>query len=481
MCMTQNEIIEFKYEELEVKLAIANGEHCEISDYMIAIFCGFACGFVDAFLVGKPNFREETKSKLGTLADKTADKITATIADELIKRDEKVLKKLQKKGLKGEELRKALEEKGIPGNFKRKGELEDKYPTMSEKITYLENKFRVSYDQSTNDKLYGDDVNITPDNHHLKSLAHSPDVIGLFFAILDQFTLQTSFVEGGKVIRVVPTKKGVELRGTNVISKLFCGFVNWMGHLLSDFCGSHSSKGRGDGIPIPFFELFEFCDFGSFVNGEGKNQETYTIATLAMEVYEQGYDARHGMAMAIPLLLNDLMIRFIWALKSHFCKERPWKESIPTNKHADLRVMLIYGNASLCVVDGIDAKVRSKGDLIEFCLRLNIVAWFTLIKRALKELELRCGFTYDDLKTQYEFLNMKLSEYLDNLKKIDYIKYEMLLSQTSELSEVLEGTDLEKMDDMTNEYFRMRNIDVQFESDDEFDDLMLDDEVNLKL
>ena len=40
-------------------------------------------------------------------------------------------------------------------------------------------------------------------NHHLKSLGHSPDLIGLFFSVLDQFTGTSSFISNGRIIRVV--------------------------------------------------------------------------------------------------------------------------------------------------------------------------------------------------------------------------------------------------------------------------------------
>ena len=46
------------------------------------------------------------------------------------------------------------------------------------------------------------------------------------------------------------------------------------------------------------------------------------------------------------------MIRVIWAIKRHFYNKKDWKECIPTKEHADLRIMLIVGNATLCLIDG---------------------------------------------------------------------------------------------------------------------------------
>ena len=36
--------------------------------------------------------------------------------------------------------------------------------------------------------------------------------------------------------------------------------------------------------------------------------------------------------------------------------KKEWRECIPTNVHPDLRVMLLVGNGTLCVIDGATAK-----------------------------------------------------------------------------------------------------------------------------
>ena len=55
-----------------------------------------------------------------------------------------------------------------------------------------------------------------------------------------------------------------ELQGGNFSAKLFCGVANWFGHIMSDIAGSSGSQGRGSGLAIPFFELFQMCTFGEF-------------------------------------------------------------------------------------------------------------------------------------------------------------------------------------------------------------------------
>lgn len=475
--MVESNTLEKRYSKLQMKIALVEGRKCDEYDYLIAVFSGLVSGLIDSFFVGKPNFENNYNSKLGTLSDDFSNKVLEKVSDQLISRDLKIYSSLKASGLKGEELHNALEAKGIPKNYSLKG-----YPTIKDKITYLENKFKVSYDQSTNDKLMGDYTNITPGNHHLKSLSHTPDFIGLIFAVLDQFTKETTVVEKGKLIRVVPVENKIELRGSDVISKLFCAVCNWLGHLLSDFCGSHSSKGRGAGIPIPFFELFQFCDFGSFTSvSNSKKQTEYSIATLAVKVYENGYDARHGIAMSTPLIINDLIIKFLWAIKKHFVHNFDWRECIPSEKYPDLRLMMIIGNGCLCVTDGVDAAIRSKGDILEFALHLNYVAWLRLATRVLKELELRFGFTYEDLKTQYEYLNYKLDQYLLKLESIDYNILNQEINDLQYVIDEMEGSELLECDKVLYIYIKKYNIKLDFSSFNEFEDLMIDDDYNFVL
>ncbi|MEI2414131.1 hypothetical protein V8V50_09280 [Ligilactobacillus salivarius] len=77
-------------------------------------------------------------------------------------------------------------------------------------------------------------------NHHMMSLGHSPDVIGLFFSILNQFTSTATFVTGEKLITI--NTETFELVGGNFIAKVFSGIANWFGHIMSDIAGSSGSR-----------------------------------------------------------------------------------------------------------------------------------------------------------------------------------------------------------------------------------------------
>ncbi len=352
---------------------------CDKYDYMIAAFCGGAAGLVDVFFVGDP-----LTSILGKQVDNIADGFVKKAAHLFWRNDQRTTGKNKK----------------MP-------------QTLEQCISYLEQAFPVNYDaRYAKDLAVEEGVlsGMRPMNHHLLSLAHNPDPIGLIFSIINQFMGYATFIDKGKIIHVLPQKTPGAvpyMQGSNLPSMLFCGFVNWIGHLLSDLTGSSSTRrvgktNRGAGIPLPFYELFLLCDFGDF---DGK-----TFSETMISVFEDGYDARFGVTMAIPVVLNELMIKVIWMVRQKFIRRKSWQESIPTSKHADLRIMLIVGNAALCLVDGADAAIHgiAKGNLVTFICHLNLVGWVRLVMLILKELRIRFGSVID--KTINEFVNKILTD-----------------------------------------------------------------------
>ena len=325
---------------------------CDKYDFLASVCIGGCAGAIDVFFVGEPGF-----SKLGKATDKAVDNIVMRFA--------KAVGWSPKDGKQG---------------------------NVASAIGFLENKYRVNYDQSHTGQV-GRKFQLTPKNHHLKSLAHSPDIIGLFFSILNQFTNTSSFVSNGKLITIQNSDTQFELQGHNFISRLYCGFCNWVGHIMSDIAGSSGSRGkqdcgRGMGVPVPFMELFQLCDFGKL---RGKNEETTTLARVMEEVFVNGYDARYAVAMSIPVVLQELMIKIFWTIKARYYKKRPLAECVPNKSHGDLRIMILVGNATLCLLDGADAVIRSKGNAFCCIMRMNIIAWYRLFALVLSEIKIRYG------------------------------------------------------------------------------------------
>ena len=348
----------------EFSLKSAN---CDKYDYMIAGTCGVIGGLIDVFFVGLPG-----EGKLTTFADDAVDGTVQNFA------------KL----------------------FGWKGGKEGTDPTKSA-IGFLERNFKVNYDQATTNGANGTDgavQNLSPKNHHLKSLGHSPDIIGLFFSILNQFTSTSSFVSNGKIITI--NSDTFELQGDTFIAKVFCGFVNWVGHLFSDAAGSSGASGRGAGIPIPFYNLLLLIDAGEF----GKDRQTF--ATVATKVFEQGYDFRHGLALAIPVLITELLTRMKWVVKQRCYHKRLWKECMPSANNPELRRMLLVAHGSLCLIDAGDAAIRSGGDMVQFLLRTNIVGWTRFGHLAIKEVYAWYNAGHIDADAVDEYLDAEYKKML---------------------------------------------------------------------
>lgn len=349
-------------------------DKCDKYDYLIASACGAIGGMIDIFLVGTPG-----SSMMCNWTDQQVNHAVMGFAKML--------------------------------GWNPKDQNKDH---VNSAIGFLERKFRINYDQRKPGDV-GNLFKIAPSTHHMMSLAHSPDIVGLFFSILNQFTSTSSFFSNGKLVTVVTDS--FELRGNNFIMCIMCGIANWFGHLMSDVAGSSGSHKRGMGIVMPFYEFFGVCKFGSFSTKEGKKQ----LSEIAMQAFTQGYDLRFGMAQSISLIVTELSIRFVWSLRQHFYYYRPIWECVPTMRNETLRVMLLLGNGVLCIMDGMDAAVRSGGDFLMFFMRLNLVAWYRFVSLALKEVCIRVGLSHAlqmDIDA-YQRINEALQEYLYELEKID--------------------------------------------------------------
>lgn len=92
---------------------------------------------------------------------------------------------------------------------------EDNGKGLSSAIAHLEKKFKVPYDQRGAGDAASFIFDLNPTNHHFKSLAHNPTLLGLFFSILDQFSTpnQSHFVTGGELIALQNADDTFELRG----------------------------------------------------------------------------------------------------------------------------------------------------------------------------------------------------------------------------------------------------------------------------
>lgn len=415
---------------------------CDRLDYVLAASSGALCGIIDIFLVGKPG-----ESPLGDITDKWFENRVVDFA------------KLC--GWKSSDKKTPLK--------------------------FLEDKFKIPYDQTGLSGASKEVFDLNPSNHHFKSLAHNPTLCGLFFSILDQFSNTSHFVTGGELISLQKAKEGWELKGKDVPSKLFCAFVNWFGHLVSDISGSSGSTGRGAGIPSPFWAWTNDIIAIKASLGIPVSQFDEALNELALNIYKSGYDARFQAAQAIPVFINEMVVRIIYSVrrllryfsntdKANRSFKMMWNACEPFS-NVTVKRMLTVAHGTFCVMDIGDATMGAGTfNPTEFVLRLNIVgvgrfaiSLYGEGKRALcywraKKEATFAGKEKAIVENYIEGLNILAYKYDDNmlLTFVDDLRnsnmYLSAFNKTAELAQ-LRGVPPEKIlwdKSKINAYFRKR-------------------------
>ena len=419
---------------------------CDAIDYSLAAASGALCGLIDIFLVGKPS-----ESPLGNITDKWFENRTCDFA-------------------------KAC---GWKGN--------DQNPVKSA-IGYLERRFKIPYDQrgcgDAGSIVYG----LSPSNHHFKSLGHNPTLVGLFFSILDQFTNSSHFISDGQLIELVNADGRFELRGKSIPGKLWAGFANWIGHLMSDVSGSSGGRTRGTGIPSPLWSWSNSIIAIKQKLGIPASQFDKDINDLAIQLFNEGYDARFQTAQAIPVLINELVVRLCYMVRRlvQYYEKTPkeersfkalWAECKPFS-NPTVKQMLTVAHGTFCLVDIGDATVKGfvtgggNFNPVEFFLRVNLigVGRFTIslygegkrefnLHRAEKDAR-QAAREKTILENYIEGLNVLRERYNDQqyLSFLDDLKdgdYKVAFEKTVSLADLRKASALRTKQDIDN-YFKRK-------------------------
>ena len=324
--------------------------NCDKIDYALAASSGCLCGIIDVFLVGKPG-----ESPLEEITDKWFDKKVSLFAK-------------------------------ICG---WKGPKKATVDPVKSAIGFLERKFKVPYDQRGAGDAGKIIFGLTAKSHHFKSLAHNPTLLGLFFSILDQFTLSSHFINEGQLIELVDVGGTFELKGNNFPAKIWCGFVNWFGHRMSDVAGSSGSKSRGMGIPSPIWSWTNNIIAIKAKLNIPVSEFDKNFNELGAELFNKGFDARFQTTQAIPVFINSLLVRLMYSVRRFIQyyndtneKERSFRKMWDTIKpfsNPSVERMLLVAHGAFCLIDGSDATIRSfvagggTFNPVEFFLRLNVI------------------------------------------------------------------------------------------------------------
>ncbi len=314
--------------------------HADKIDYTVAIASGVLCGIIDAVFVGELDLAECRE-----WGSKTVDKFVKKVSGE--DNLEKAIKKLEQK----------------TKNFASDPNLGD----------------------------FGGGL-----QHHLRDFAHHPTIVGLAFSILTQFTEMCYGTDvTGKFI-VVPVKDKTRIADT-IPKKLAYATVDWFLHLVSDMAGSHSSAGKGTGIPGPILalakELSVLPPF-SLIKLKNGNQDI-TISQLISKIFNGtlfakrdkngkiikdsvvGLDLRTGIGILkkqmLPIILNEVIVRSFYSIRRLVVELREnkirkfsdilhldWRKIAPVGNRTVERMMTI-ASGTFMACDMAVAAVKSAG------------------------------------------------------------------------------------------------------------------------
>lgn len=241
--------------------------------------------------------------------------------------------------------------------------------------------------------------------HHFFDFSHHNSPVGLFCSILTQFTGKVYGIDPETGAFKTETIPGFEsgLEG-NTFGRILRAITQWHLHLLSDMAGTSDTvlKGNyGSGIPGPILSLLsEISSWKGFRDKDGVNQfeqrlfDLYSGKILKDENGESyAFDFRMELGlghelkqMALPVVLNECLIRFYWFIRKLFALIRKnrikgikdLKRLLPLlpaalEKDRTLDRMLTVSCACLTATDVFCAAIRSHGNGNAFLLKINYI------------------------------------------------------------------------------------------------------------
>ena len=201
---------------------------------------------------------------------------------------------------------------------------------------------------------------LNPMNHRLRALSHDP-VLGFLFGVLDMMR-GTCTVVGNDGIKILEGAEGPMATG------VFASLGRMFGHLASDVNAPSAMGNRGMGLPAPFMGIVRMFN-GIPVGGSDLGKQVEYM-------YVNGYDFRQFVAMSIPALIMEVVMRVCYAAKQVKLAKEPLGQAlvdtVPTRMNPRFRMMLAIGYGSMAGVNAGRVYVTQN------IMTLNYAAWMGL-------------------------------------------------------------------------------------------------------
>ena len=263
-----------------------------------------------------------------------------------------------------------------------------------DEIRKLERDNWVPYDASTSRNLGEEVAGLGPLSHRFHSLGHDP-ILGFLFGVKDIMCGSMTTIDSfGKVV-------SQSIPGSSPGLTLFEALIRQLGHLKSDI-------GTSAGLPAPFMPLLGLLQFGSI------GDRDRTIGRLARSMYAKGYDFGHFIAMSIPVLMIEVLVRTFYFLK-RIHEGHGLVESLPFNlpgqpRKPKLQTMLFTAHAIATAANA------GKIAFTQNPLATNVPQWLWFAKSAIQQLKWvawekeneRLAHVQSQLDTDWEEVNSRL-------------------------------------------------------------------------
>jgi hypothetical protein len=269
-----------------------------------------------------------------------------------------------------------------------------------EQIAALEQEYRVPYDVPHSARLGKEVSGLGPRSHRIQSLGHDP-ILGFIFGVSDILKGNMTAVDSSG--RLVVQKVAESNAGMSV----FEAIARQFGHLKSDI----STKA---GLPAPLMPLLQFIQVGAF--GKGNR----TVGEIVRLMYVKGYDFGHFLAMSIPVLLIEVLVRFAYCVK-RLKEGHSLAGAIPFSlpgrpAQPKLQTMLFVAHLISTAVNGTRAYLTSNP------LAINYPQWIIFTKSSFQQLKWllfrkeqeRLAHVQIKMDSEWEILNRDMSVWWDN-------------------------------------------------------------------
>ncbi len=270
---------------------------------------------------------------------------------------------------------------------------------------------KVSYDAQDNRNTTIRVEGLSAYYHRLLSLGHDP-LLGFVVGVFDILTgRMTTIDKTGKIVSQV-----MENYADRKESDIFAALAKQIIHLKSDITTSM-------GLPAPLMGVFNLFQFGSI----GEYEQT--VAEIVQGMYYEGYDFIHFCSMSIPVMVTEVIVRTLYAIK-RIKEGNTIRDSIPfslkRDKHPKLSTMLFIAHSSATAINA--GKVYFTKDP----MAINYPQWIAFAKYSYKQLkwaiiekpQAREAYLGGKLEESWKELEAEIGDSFDEFSKDYYVIFE---------------------------------------------------------